>query len=255
MSHIIDYEDILYQEFLPNPIASNRWYPAGYAYLVTEAQVQECRLVLEEYACKASMGRMNAWRVLGPLQHLATHSMGHPHRCPWQRLSRGPWKAVAIVAATEESRVGFCLIWDQHQRNTKFSGSTTTRCTNCRSVSPSCRNKWAAQSWRTAFPLLFVRLCFHLHSRVCTHGRLRSNMSTKRWWSKTWLVSTCWKKAHQTTNWFTEHVVAFLSLQCAAQIQNHPLYSIWWCMLVPWCFEIPLVFSIWPGCPYLNSLA
>ena len=29
-------------------------------YLVTKAQVQECRLVLEEYACKASMGRMNA---------------------------------------------------------------------------------------------------------------------------------------------------------------------------------------------------
>lgn len=81
MDDIIDYEISCIKSFcqILSPTCDKQ---LAMGFVVTKAQVQECRLVLEEYACKASMGRMNAWRVLGPLQHLAKHSMGTPHRCP-----------------------------------------------------------------------------------------------------------------------------------------------------------------------------
>ena len=195
MSDIIDYEI----SCILSPTCDKQ---LAMGFVVTKAQVQECRLVLEEYACKASMGRMNAWRVLGPLQHLAKHSMGNPHRCPWQRLSRGPWKVVTGVVAAKESGVGFCMIWDQHQRitNSQVLLQQDAQIAGACGQAPGTSGQPQSLPSAVAFPLLFVRWCLHLHSRVCTHARLRSNMSTKRWWSKTWLVSTCWNKARQATN-------------------------------------------------------
>lgn len=202
---------------------------------------------------------MNAW----PLPYLPKHSMGNPQRCPWQRLSRGPQKVVTGVVATKDrGRVWHDLLISSanatpilrfyynkmhklQERVAKLQEQVGSPSRGAPLLSSNCS-------------LLFVSsLAF-----ICAHiyGRLRSNMSTKRWWSETWLVSTCWNKARQTTNWFMEQIDAILSLQRVAVssfsvIQNHPLYWIWWCMSVPWCFEISLVFSIWPGCPYLNSLA
>lgn len=206
--------------------------------------------------CWKNMPARPAWEewMFGGFWDPYSHSMGNPHRCPWQRPSRGPRKSESCHNCCSYERVRGRVLNDLRSTPTQhqFSGSTTTRCTNCRSVWPSSRNKWAAPvvAQRCCIPIV---LCYVVSSLafICAHicGRLRSNMSTKRWWSKTWLVSTCWNKARQATNWFMEQVDAILSLQRVAlssfpwySSRDHPLYPIWWRMSVPWCFEISLVF-------------